>query len=56
MSEQDPRIASLAAELHDRAVENRRLREEIRRALELIEAGRVDAAATLLRHLVRPNP
>jgi hypothetical protein len=56
MPEPDPRIASLTAELRDRAAENRQLRREIRRALNLIEEGRVDKAATLLRHLVRPNP
>lgn len=56
MSEQDQKIASLTAELRDRATENRQLRREVRRALELIEAGRVDTAATLLRHLARPNP
>lgn len=53
MSEQDLKIASLTAELHDRRTENRHLRQEIHRALQLIEAGDVRAATTLLRLLSR---
>jgi hypothetical protein len=55
-SERDQNVASLRAELRDRVTENRQLRQEIHRALRLLEAGRVDTAATLLRHLTRPNP
>jgi hypothetical protein len=53
MSEQEQKLASLAAELRDRAAENRELRREIGRAVRLLEAGRVDTATTLLRHLAR---
>ncbi|MGW7786034.1 hypothetical protein [Streptomyces tricolor] len=51
MTEQDHRIASLKASLADRASENRELRREIARALRLVEAGRLDAATSLLRFL-----
>ncbi|MFF7837571.1 hypothetical protein ACFZC6_01855 [Streptomyces ossamyceticus] len=53
MSEEARKIASLTAELHDRHTENQQLRKEIGRALTLVEAGDVRAAAALLRLLAR---
>ncbi|MES9522446.1 hypothetical protein [Streptomyces capoamus] len=51
MTEQEQQTASLRASLADRAAENRELRREIARAVRLIEAGRMDAATSLLRFL-----
>lgn len=53
MSDNAGRIASLQAELRDRAAENRELREEAARAERFIEAGDVEAAKTLLRFIIR---
>ncbi|MET7795623.1 hypothetical protein [Streptomyces decoyicus] len=52
-SDHSLKIASLNAELRDRASENRELRREIARALRLVEAGNIDSATALLRFLSR---
>lgn len=51
MSEHDLKTASLTSELHDRIAENRQLRQELDRALRLIERGDMESATTLLRRL-----
>ncbi|MFK4801663.1 hypothetical protein ACI3K5_23650 [Streptomyces sp. MPA0124] len=51
MSEQEQRIASLRAELGDRAAENREIRREILRALRYINNGDIGSAQTLLHRL-----
>ncbi|MFJ7895906.1 hypothetical protein [Streptomyces anthocyanicus] len=51
MTEEERRIASLRAELSDRAAENREIRREILRALRYIENGDIGSAQTLLHRL-----
>ncbi|CAL9367044.1 hypothetical protein [Streptomyces sp. enrichment culture] len=51
MSEQEKRIASLRAELSDRAAENREIRKDILRALRYIENGDIGSARSLLHRL-----
>lgn len=46
-------IASLTAALQDRAAENRQLRQDIGRDVELIDRGDIDQARSLLRRLAR---
>ncbi len=45
------KVASLNAELRDRAAENRELRREAARAVRFIECGDIESATTLLRRL-----
>ncbi|WP_329142894.1 hypothetical protein OIU91_04400 [Streptomyces sp. NBC_01456] len=46
-------IASLAAALQDQADKNRQLRQDISRAVNLIDRGDIDQARSLLRRLSR---
>ncbi|WP_329472721.1 hypothetical protein OIE75_29685 [Streptomyces sp. NBC_01723] len=51
MNEDERRIASLRAELSDRAAENRELRREMARAGRYIDNGDIGSAKNLLQRL-----